>query len=131
MKMKSINFKFFFHFTFQNRWSLINTILKKIETYFNKHEKSTVDDLKTISELKIFSNERKNREIELKEKNDREWKKLSTKPDEVQMIFFYTKFGPLKGKKEYSDWKGNSLFSKVTKNVKKKQIFSISFFYTR
>eukprot|EP01080_Neovahlkampfia_damariscottae_P007721 gene7721-12191_t len=98
-------------------WEFINLLIQKIENLFNKHEKTSSSDLKVLSELKTFSKERKNEELASKEQNEREWINLSFKPSLVQMKFFYQKFGPLLGKKEYSDWKGNELFSKTSKDV--------------
>jgi hypothetical protein len=66
-----------------------------------KHENSHTDDLAVISELTKLSKKRKKGEIELKEKNDREWDGLSNKNEIVQLKFFLNKFGPLEGKREF------------------------------
>jgi hypothetical protein len=66
-----------------------------------KHENTTSEDLSILSELNKLSKKRKKEEVELKEKNDREWDGLSNKKEIVQLKFFLNKFGPLEGKREY------------------------------
>lgn len=82
-----------------------------------KHEYSYHEDIKVISELKKRKDERKKIEESKKQLIEREWKDLPLKSDIVQLKFFFTTYGPLKGEKEYKEWKGVQNLQKTTSKV--------------
>ncbi|KAL0488235.1 tRNA sulfurtransferase [Acrasis kona] len=98
-------------------WSLINTAHSRLTKLLINHERTPTVDMNKILELKARTDKRTKEDEARKEREEREWNNLNTQTDLVQLKYFINRYGPIKGKETYSDWKGADSFAKNTEMV--------------
>jgi hypothetical protein len=84
----------------------VDSLLSKLNNLLSNHETHSTTELKIIRQLKQRAGKRKEEQKKHTEREEREWSKLDQQPDIVQLKFFLNRFGPVAGKKEFSDWRG-------------------------
>eukprot|EP01080_Neovahlkampfia_damariscottae_P009931 gene9931-2252_t len=99
---------------FENRLTTMNQCKSIVSTLFDKHENSSTDSLKVLSELKKRKEKRKEKQEILKKQQDEFWNQIAFKTDNEQYYFFISKFGFIKGRKNYGEWKEVSILNKTT-----------------
>lgn len=88
------------------KWTLTTDLLKRLNVLLTRDERRTTDNLDKLISLKQRANERQLKQQRETDQENKTFSKLKSKPDVEQLKYFIDKYGPINGKKEYSEWKG-------------------------
>jgi hypothetical protein len=87
-------------------WHTITVLQTKLNNLLANHDRTPTTELRILRDLRQRSEKRKEEEKKMQEREEREWNNLDQQSDIVQLKYFLNRFGPVKGKKKFSDWRG-------------------------
>lgn len=99
------------------RFKRINALLQSIDNLIGSYTREFTMDLHIIEQRKNLEMERSLRKRKRQERNEQEQETLKRRPAVRQLMFFIERFGPLKGRSEYSEWSSTNGLAAVLRSV--------------
>ncbi|EFC46916.1 predicted protein [Naegleria gruberi] len=89
----------------EENWKKLNTLTARLKNLLMNHENLTTEDLGKMKECSQVRKKRIEEEKRENEQSEREHQALKNQSDIAQIKYFVFRDGPVRGQKEYFEWK--------------------------